>query len=201
MDPSPIILLVPARGDPHPAATAWGVQFLLEGDRLSHSLFTEDPAGRRTVMQSVEGSASDRWPPSPALQQIAVCPSGSTQRSLACVGSAGTTHWSLAVEEDNRGCLVFDLACRVKEPFPYLGSTYEVADLAKHIEIQPTEISWTLPNGQRWFVCSDDAIRPLRWQPARRQWTVEPVRSQIDRPTTLRWKYRVGQLPAGVAPA
>ena len=80
------------------------------------------------LMESVEGTSDDPWPPSPALQQLSV-ENRSQQRQVALmVGMAGQNHWSVSIEnEPQERKLTFDVACRIAEASSKLGTQYRAS--------------------------------------------------------------------------
>lgn len=77
------------------------------------------------LMESVEGTADDAWPPSPALQQLSVENRSQKRQVALMVGMAGQSHWSVSIEnEPQERKLIFDVACRIAEPSSDLGTQY-----------------------------------------------------------------------------
>ena len=95
-------------------------------DRFVHVIdwFAGEQAFR--LLESVEGSDEEPWPPSPALQQLSVEQRTQSRQVGLMVGMAGNSHWSMSIENDNaERSLVFDVACRVAdEKAGSLGTTY-----------------------------------------------------------------------------
>ena len=87
-------------------------------------------AGTQTfrLMESVEGTADDVWPPSPVLQTLSV-ENRSQQRQVALMmGMAGKNHWSVSIENDpQERKLTFDVACRIAEASSKLGTQYRTS--------------------------------------------------------------------------
>ena len=77
------------------------------------------------LMESVEGTADDAWPPSPALQQLSVENRSQKRQVALMVGMVGQSHWSVSIEnEPQERKLIFDVACRIAEPSSDLGTQY-----------------------------------------------------------------------------
>ena len=106
----------------------------------------------RLLLSSVEGTATDRWPPSPPLQELAVDqrPDRSVaqktsvpavaRRIALLLGRAGSGHWSASFELRNDPLrLIVDVASRISERPEFIGSTYQAANAPR----QPSE------NGER----------------------------------------------------
>jgi len=105
---------------------------------------------------------------------------------------AGKNHWSVSVEEDPSSVsLVFDVACRILQKPHWLGSSYDLSgsaqigamtsetaalrDLPLSITVEPADGGPTLAAGHDGQLIS-----------------VVPSLANVDPPTTVRWKYRVG---------
>ena len=77
------------------------------------------------LLESVEGTADDIWPPSPVLQQLTLESRTQKRQVALMVGMAGQSHWSVSIEnEPEERKLTFDVACRIAEPSSTLGSQY-----------------------------------------------------------------------------
>lgn len=80
------------------------------------------------LMESVEGTADDPWPPSPALQQLSVENRSQKRQVALMVGMAGQSHWSVSIEnEPEERKLTFDVACRIAEMSTQLGTQYRTS--------------------------------------------------------------------------
>ena len=116
------------------------IRFARLDDRFQHSVEHRrtDVEDWRTLLESVEGTPSESWPPSPPYQQVEQHVAGSENTCLLAVGLAGSSHWSATVEEvysgdqlrDAETRLRFDVACRIKPGAANLGSVYAPADSA-----------------------------------------------------------------------
>jgi hypothetical protein len=114
-----------------PAGDAGRLRVAFEhvGDRFRHVIGLSSAGEFRPLIASVEGDASQAWPPSPPLQQLHVESRGEQGDVALLVGMAGRSHWSLSVEPcggpigDAVG-FIFDVACRSPEVPQFLGSRY-----------------------------------------------------------------------------
>src|SRR5512145_957858 len=91
------------------------VVFRWRGDRYGHTVKRRIDGVWRPLLESIEGTADDDWPLSPALQSLHIerRPNGPV---ALLVGQAGSSHWSASVEADqNCSALIFDLACRITQ--------------------------------------------------------------------------------------
>jgi hypothetical protein len=106
------------------AARGWRVNFAWQGDRFAHQV--QGLLGGQWVhlLQSLEDSAAGDWPPAPPLQSGQLEARAGPSPVALLVGMAGKSHWSLAVQVVESGALLFDVACRVREPPGFLGSIY-----------------------------------------------------------------------------
>ncbi|NND98804.1 MAG: hypothetical protein HKN47_15905 [Pirellulaceae bacterium] len=98
------------------------VEFHWNGDRYGHRFVLPDGQ----TVASVEGDAESAWPPSPPLQQLSLEEINGAPVVLG-VGAAGTSHWSISVEQREQG-LRFDFACRSKSPVGWIGCSYRISD-------------------------------------------------------------------------
>ena len=109
-----------------PDATGLRTSMEMRGDRFVHVVdwFAGEQSFR--LLESVEGTDEDLWPPSPALQQLSIEQRTQSRQVGLMVGMAGNSHWSMSIENDNVDrSLVFDVACRVAdEQAGALGTTY-----------------------------------------------------------------------------
>ena len=101
------------------------VRFFWRGDRHGHTISVLAGDRATDVLESVEGTSADVWPPSPPLQQLSVEEIRPQTRVALLVGMAGKSHWSMSVEPaGDRTGFVFDVACRSRDPAGQLGSCY-----------------------------------------------------------------------------
>ncbi len=120
-----------------------------DADRFRHRLAIRTPDGWMDLMESVEGTSSEPWPPSPPWQQIVRESMGHRGEDvLLGVGLSGNGHWSIAVHPTNtepsqshpttyQG-LAFDVACKTSKPATRLGSTWKVGPLWSLPSISPS---------------------------------------------------------------
>ncbi len=102
----------------------WQLVFERHEDRIAHRIEVQTAGGWRTLIESVEGTASAWWPSSPPLQSLHV-ETRSTGSVALLVGMAGRSHWSASVEIADGGAeAVFDVACRTPVTPDWLGSRY-----------------------------------------------------------------------------
>jgi hypothetical protein len=140
------------------------VEFYWHDDRFRHEFVLPD--GVR--IGSVEGNASQSWPPSPPIQQLSKESIGPSQALLG-VGAAGQGHWSLSVDPVNADpqVLRFDVACRLKASPEFLGST-----------IQPTHRLRIMPAADSKVLTKEDGTI-----------VIEPAK--VEAGETIRWGYQV----------
>lgn len=114
------------------------VEFENRGDRLGHTIWLVDAGGTKVgLLQSIEGSPQDAWPPSPPLQSLSIETLTDGRRVALLVGMAGGSHWSASVEGlVGKGELAFDMACRHAAGAGWLGSKYRVlSDMSHNLSI------------------------------------------------------------------
>lgn len=157
------------------------VVYSFQTDRWQHRIDQVNNERAIPAWQSVEGSAHDDWPCSPALQDLSLETLPDGRQVIFLVGKAGTSHWSASIEAvAEPPQLIFDLACRHGATPGQLGSRYEL--LASDAAIQFTQSD--LASTQVASVDNAFQIAP--------QLTPDPKPQQ-----TTRWKYvaRLGHRP------
>jgi hypothetical protein len=144
-------------------------------DRYGHRIEQLVDGQWRPVLESLEGSSDDDWPPSPALQDIHI-EERSTARVALLVGKSGTSHWSVSVEPiAARRAFAFDIACRIHRSPQWLGSVYRaIAGRPPPIDIAPLPCE---------TICHNEPPN---------QWRIRPVEFAPQRPSTIRWRYSIG---------
>lgn len=163
--------------------------FFWRVDRYAHRIERIEAGEMMVLLESIEGSDLDRWPPSPPLQQLSFerLPDGRPVALL--VGMAGATHWSMSA--DIAGALVFDVACRVKEEDATLGSSYR--SHVRH-ELRDGKALLHRPGGKgrpavlELLETSPDAAKPQISADGR---GVSLRLPGAGRSQTVRWKYRI----------
>src|SRR5947208_27348 len=101
------------------------VRFFSAADRYAHVIELTSDGRAWPLLESVEGSADDAWPVSPALQSCNIEKLPGDRGVALLVGMAGRSHWSLAAEvvtSAEGARLTFDVACRVSTLPDYLGN-------------------------------------------------------------------------------
>ena len=184
------------------------VEFQRYLDRYRHTIHVVQDGLSTPLCESVEGSFADRWPPSPPIQDVSLAPAGDLQVDSAVallVGRAGASHWSISVEaaspaeaDLHNRCLVFDVACRVREMPEGLQSTYQMLTAPetatdRDVSRQGVRLGAYLLQP---LVCDGESIcevvevdRPGGQLVVRPQGTSRPVG-----PTTYRWRYAFSRL-------
>src|SRR5262245_39124630 len=148
------------------------IQFIRLADRYRHTISLVERDGQVCpLLESIEGTASDDWPPSPPLQNLSIAELAPGRKAALLVGMAGRGHWSASIEPvSGEAALDFDIACRpAGKPEP-LGSLYtRLAPSAAELKITAVESMITL--GCLYiFVPTDSTASSAR---------------------TVRWKYRI----------
>lgn len=126
------------------------VAFFKLCDRFSHRVLVKHDENWSVVLESIEGSDQESWPASPPFQQIVGEPIGKDGRMvLLGVGLSGTGHWSVSVDENDSGAIVFDVACRVSGDFGFLGSTWKLGKDWHLADAAEDRLLLRSPNGQK----------------------------------------------------
>jgi hypothetical protein len=171
----------PGAPEPHSKVLDCGdlrVAFYWRGDRFGH--FIEQHIGGKwcTVLESLEGSPDDVWPPSPTLQSLHIERRASGPVALL-VGKSGANHWSASIELlAARLAMQFDIACRVQSPPQRLGTVYRCADSSSRRIVQVD----ALPQDA---ICEFVELHEMRG------WHVQPFAAPSEYPCTIRWRYTI----------
>jgi hypothetical protein len=144
------------------------VEFVSLGDRYRHLISLINSEGKtQPLLESIEGTATDDWPPSPPFQSLSIQTLPDRRTVALLVGMAGGTHWSASIEPiTGKTELLFDIACRHAKDPQYLGSQYKrlsvpaqrslsidaklgrVSQDKNALSIEPTEVA--LSGTTRW---------------------------------------------------
>ena len=101
------------------------VRFAWREDRHAHTISLVVDDRPIAVLESVEGSSVEDWPPSPPLQQLSVEQLRPETQVGLLVGMAGKSHWSMSVEPaGDLVAFIFDVACRSRGDVEQIGSRY-----------------------------------------------------------------------------
>ncbi len=170
-------------------ATQLAAEFNVDHDRVTHRILQSCDGETRAVLASYEGDPSLAWPPSPVVQQLDACRTAEGMESLVAVGMAGVSHWSLAVDVDaNERAIVFDIACRLKAPADFLGSTYLVDAPMDQVDHSTVTIG-ARTNDAPITVAIEALIGRVEINQSG-QLVALPDSISDHLPTTVRWKYR-----------
>jgi hypothetical protein len=152
------------------------------GDRWGHRIEFDRNGEWVVAFSSIEGTATDDWPPSPALQHIHLQTFSLSGPTALLVGKAGASHWSAAIEADREaGVLRFDIACRLSSGPKYLGSTYSIIK-------DRTESAPRRPRIEVAMI-NDACLRAI--QASETEMSVCVTSESLPEPRTIRWKYVV----------
>ncbi len=197
----------PSRLTSAPAASAHGervlqcgrllLRFYWRGDRFAHAVSRADAPDAGPLLESLEGSASEAWPPSGPLQSLHLeRQSGSSQVALL-VGLAGKSHWSAAVElfpEQSR--LRWDVACRVAAGTQgRLGSSYLGKGRLQMLDSRIALFGEAQANASGLAVRLDRSVGPVRLVADRDHLEIvaEPDNCGTSA-ATVRWSYFIEAL-------
>lgn len=178
------------------------IDFRFRDDRHGHVILIRLQNEVLEILESVEGTGADEWPPSPPLQQIheQELPTGTVIWGL---GMSGSAHWSgsFAVEEDGTSAtrrLHAELALRSSSQNAGPVSTYRVLDPNATV-VQPTEASLEVCSQFNQLLVNVDPERALlQWFPEQRLLTIRPRVVPESAKVTLSWDYYLGPCPTRV---
>lgn len=173
------------------------VEFYRLGDRVGHRIVvceseqqTDQPA---PWLESIEGDATDLWPPSPALQEVHTETRADGHRVALLVGQAGSNRYSASFEPGEKlGTIYVDVACRVKSDTGLLASSYR---LAGGISFDPQSPVIVDGSGRRCRIQSHSTDGDLGSVSQSEDRVIIGPTDQIDatsrpkRPQTHRWRY------------
>ena len=152
------------------------------GDRWGHRIEVRREDQWVAAFSSIEGTAADDWPPSPAFQHIHLQTFLLNGPTALLVGKAGASHWSAAIEADREaGVLCFDIACRLSVEPTLLGSTYSMFD-------DRNAAAWNRPRIE--LATLNDAVRRAL-ETNYMELSIRVSSESCSEPTTIRWKYVV----------
>lgn len=180
------------------AGHALRLTFYRLADRVGHRLELVAGDDALPVLESCEGNDQQVWPPSPALQSLHV--EQREQGPLALlVGMSGTSHWSASAERaPERAALLFDIACRVKQPPERLHSSYHLRNVvtaerqADGLLLQLADsslriVAQALPVEEEGSASAGQVELPADGSPV----TIGPsLPVTWSLPATVRWRYR-----------
>jgi hypothetical protein len=150
------------------------VVFRRRGDRYGHTIERRVDGAWRPLLESIEGSAEDAWPPSPTLQSLHIEQRLSGPVALL-VGQAGSSHWSASVETDpSRSGLVYDVACRITQRADRIGTSYRTLQPDANSLISLAALS------------SDPSVSAG----GQTDWTICPAQPR-ELPATTQWRYSI----------
>jgi hypothetical protein len=104
-----------------------GVVFVWQSDRWRHSV-SIDGMPLAISLEHTAGGRDRSWPASPPLVELSTLETPNGPAILA-VGLAGRSHYSASISPHpaEPDAMLFEIACRIKEPPVWLGSTYDMA--------------------------------------------------------------------------
>ena len=164
------------------------------GDRLAHEIGTIDGDSFHPVLESIEGTPADVWPPSPPMQQIVEESIGvSLSPVLLGVGLSGNGHWSIAIESQNASLLIFDVACKNSKPSLWFGTKYRVSTewVVANTTFSEIELNHLKTEFDPYRIHLLATIGQLRYDESDRTIAIVPT-SDPGKMLTHRWCYRIG---------
>ncbi len=204
---STLSLLTVAIEDFTLSGQALRARFFAAGDRYAHVVSFRTKQGNQPILESLEGSPDQAWPPGPPLQHLDVTEPSPGRKVALLLGIAGQSHWSLAAElvtSPDGEWLVFDFACRAAAAPEFLGSRYRLGP----------DTRWDAGTDRLTFPWGSARLRVdartalVRPAPSPGEIEVVPrleplsppsTRSDFTFPTTIRWKYAIEVSQADLA--
>jgi hypothetical protein len=172
------------------------VEFVWHGDRYGHLVSIIDSSGQPLpLLESIEGTPSDNWPPSPPLQSLSIETLPDGRRAALLVGMAGGSHWSASVEAaSDEASIRFDVACRMGSEGALLGNRYSLASPNQGADLfVAADDSWAQARlGQLGVVVVPDyasLTKILRFDA--QGFALAAQRPSQGRNLTIRWKYEI----------
>ena len=192
------------------AADGVALRFSKLADRYAHCFVVEIGTTKVSILRAYLQDPNAPWPTDPAIQQLVVEPIGPPEHPdvVLGVGMSGHGHWSLAAQwvelpEPGRSAIQLDYACKQRPPVAFLGSTYQVANQGdleifqlERVEVQDRHwTGWFVLAGSptRYKLCVEVIEGQLDWQAETQRIQVRPEGS-LEKPSTLRWCYRIAWL-------
>jgi hypothetical protein len=131
------------------------VVFIWHADRWRH-VVSVDGMPLAASMEDTTDGRDGMWPASPPLVELSTIET-STGLAILAVGLAGRSHYSasIAPHPAEPDTLLFDIACRIKEPPAWLGSTYEMA--GESVRVAAPAIADDLPATVCWSYAAGPA--------------------------------------------
>ncbi len=133
------------------------------------------------------------WPANGALQQVSHQQWGE-RAALLGLGSAGRSHWSVAVEADDTQPLAirFDFACRCSDTPAWLGNSYRWHEsLGQPTDNDASTLTWTIGDAKLIFQQGDPQTQIQCPQPHGRAVVVRSKTFPVSGEVTFRWAYRI----------
>jgi hypothetical protein len=177
------------------------VCYMRAADRLSHTIGYQRKDRFVPILESIEGTADQAWPPSPPMQQMVREEIGANRAAvLLGVGLSGNGHWSCAVESEQTPALKFDIACKNSKPSGHFGSKYRI--VAGEFAInEPHPITLHLNHGDGSQSTSiaiqlHPVIGTIELNAIDRTLSIHPL-SDPAIPATHRWCFKVALVSRG----
>ncbi len=150
-----------------------------------------DISPNAVLLSTVEGSDVQPWPPSPPLQDYSI-EQRNDKTLLLAVGMAGRSHWSASIAADLKNhCLEFDMACRIKSPPEFIGTTYNLSRSCQIEQISQHQIAISA-NSQSVNLTIDPAVGNAVFnRDGDDQISIVAECPTFEKESTIRWNYRL----------
>jgi hypothetical protein len=175
------------------------VEFLWHVDRYRHVVSVIQPSGLSIpLLESIEGSPVDDWPPSPPLQNLHLDAQPGGRRVGLLVGMSGQSHWSASIGPTTNGTgLVFDVACRAGRSPGRLLTTYRIAREVRPSAADAAVLRLECSNWSATVAVSTDSATLTELRTLDTELAISPCPSGLAIPPTRRWLYRIDGARAG----
>jgi hypothetical protein len=186
---------------PERAGAKLCVEFYWADDRWAHRIVATAGEQSLALLTSCEDDSATHWPESPALQELEPSAEATEKTVGDCcflMGATSSAHWSVSATAQNREQapgITFDVACRVKEPPQWLGSSYRLGEgRLQQLDGSTAKVSTDL--GEFRIVAlplTDDSTIPsceLHIDGNQLKFRCN-TNSGAQLPSTHRWQYRV----------
>ncbi len=160
-----------------------GIQFCKYAEQYSHQVLLCCGKHTRSLLRSVDDTAS------PPIQEW-VAEDRDGQKVLLTVGQAGRNHWSGAIQPTREPTgLAFELACRLNQPWPQVGSGYLLNADCQVNQATAEQLGWRF-EGRQYTLTVDPHCR-LHWREASRLIRIDAPGRPDALPHTRVWSYRL----------
>jgi len=190
---------------PERAGAKLCVEFYWAGDRWAHRIVATAGEQSLALLTSCENDSATHWPESPALQELEPSAEATGITVGQCcflMGATSSAHWSVCATSQNREQapgITFDVACRIKEPPQWLGSSYCLEEgRLQQLDASTAKLSTGIGDFRivALPLTDDSAIALCELHTTGNQLKFRcNANSKAQHPATHRWQYCVEMMP------